>query len=101
MIKILIACAMGAGSSLMMKMKVQEVLKELGVHAEVYHCPISEAKGIAGKYDLVLTAVNFVPSFKKAQEEGTKVIGIKNVLSAKEIKDKILESGVIHQGGEH
>ena len=58
---------------------------------------VLEAKGIAGRYNLILTAMNFVPSFKKAQEEGVKVIGIKNVLSVKEIKEKILESGVIRQ----
>ena len=97
MLKIMVACAMGAGSSLMMKMKVQEVMKELDVDADIYHCPISEAKGIAGRYNLILTAMNFVLSFKKAQEEGVKVIGIKNVLSVKEIKEKILESGVIRQ----
>ena len=37
MLKIMVACAMGAGSSLMMKMKVQEVMKELDVDADIYH----------------------------------------------------------------
>ena len=93
MLKIVVACAMGAGSSLMLKMKIQEAMKELGIEASVYHCPISEAKGTATRYDAVFTALNFVSAFKNAEEAGVKVIGIKNILSAKEVKEKIIKAG--------
>ena len=94
MLKIVVACAMGAGSSLMMEMKIKEILKELGISASVCHCPISEAKSTASRYDVVFTALNFVSSFSRAEEAGVKVIGIKNVLSAKEIKEKMIEAEI-------
>lgn len=94
MLKIVVACANGAGSSLMIKFKVQEVMKELGIDAQIHHCAISEAKSIAPRYNVVVTALNFVKMFDSAKETGVKIIGIKNVLSAPEIKEKFLESGV-------
>lgn len=94
MLKIVAACAMGAGSSLMMEMKIKEVVKDLGIKASICHCPISEAKSTAKRYDVVFTALNFVSSFKSAEEAGVKVIGIKNVLSAPEIKQKMIEAGL-------
>lgn len=94
MLKIVVACANGAGSSLMIKFKVQEVMKELGVAAQVHHCAIAEAKSIVTHYDVVVTALNFVKMFDFVKDTKIKVIGIKNVLSAPEIKEKFLESGI-------
>ena len=94
MLKIVVACANGAGSSLMMKFKVQEVIKELKIDASIHHCAISEARG-ATNYNLVFTALNFEKMFDSAKKKGVTVIGIKNVLSAKEIKEKLLESGIL------
>ena len=43
--KVLVSCANGAGTSLMMKMKVQQALKDLNVNVEkIHHCSISEAR---------------------------------------------------------
>lgn len=95
MLKIIVACANGAGSSMLMAMKVREVLKSMDVRADVRHCPISEATSTATRYDAVITAMNFLGSFKRAQEAGVKVIGIRNILSASEIREKLLESGLI------
>ena len=37
--KVLVSCANGAGTSLMMKMKVQQALKDLNVNVEkIHHC---------------------------------------------------------------
>ena len=94
MLNIVVACANGAGSSLMMKLKVQEVIKEMNIDARIHHCAISEARGSAS-YDLVFTALNFVKMFDAAKAKGTTVIGIKNVLSAKEIKEKLIESKIL------
>lgn len=94
MLKIVVACANGAGSSLMIKFKVQEVMKELGIESQIHHCAISEAKSVAPRYDVIVTALNFVKMFDSVKETGVTVIGIKNVLSAQEIKEKFLESGV-------
>ncbi len=92
MLNIIVACANGAGSSLMLKMKAEQVLKSLGIDAKIHHCAISEGKGLAPRYDLVFTALNFVNMFDSAVEKGITVIGIKNVMSDKEIKEKFMET---------
>lgn len=96
MLKIVVACANGAGSSLMIKFKVEKIMKDLGVTATVHHCAIAEAKSIVPQYDVVVTALNFVKMFDFAKDK-VHVIGVKNVLSEQEIKEKILESGVCGQ----
>ena len=57
---------------------------------------IAEAKSIVPQYDVVVTALNFVKMFDFAKDK-VHVIGVKNVLSEQEIKEKILESGVCGQ----
>jgi len=90
MLKVMISCANGAGSSLMIKMKVEKILKELGIPASIHHCPISEGKNNAYNYDVVFTALNFVSAFENAAAKGVKVIGIQNIMSESEIKEKII-----------
>ena len=92
MLNIIVACANGAGTSLMLKMKVQKIMKDLGINAKIHHCSISEGKGLALRYDLVFTSLNFVNMFDSAKEKGVTVIGIKNVMSEKEVKEKFMET---------
>ena len=37
MVKILVACANGAGTSLMMKMRVEKATKDLGIQVQTIH----------------------------------------------------------------
>lgn len=93
--RILVSCANGAGTSLMMEMKVKQAFKELGIGIrEIRHCPISEGKSIAKNFDVIFCSSNFVDMFKDAEAKGVKVIGMKNVLSVQEAKDKIKEMGI-------
>lgn len=91
--RVLVSCANGAGTSLMMKMKVEQAFKELGIEIrEIRHCPISEGKSVAKNYDMVFCSHNFVNMFKDAETRGVKVIGMKNILSVQEAKDKIKDA---------
>lgn len=93
--KVLVSCANGAGTSLMMKMKVEQALKELGVNIEkIHHCSISEGKSTAKQYDVVFCSANFVDMFKDAAAAGVKVIGMKNILSVEEAKTRMHEVGI-------
>ena len=68
--KVLVSCANGAGTSLMMKMKVQQALKDLNVNVEkIHHCSISEGKAT--------------------------VIRMKNILSVDEAKTRMKEAGLV------
>lgn len=92
----LVCCANGAGSSLMMKMTMQKVLDKVGLKpGKIHHCALSEGKSAAGQYDIVFCAQNFANMFKDAEKKGTKVIGLRNIMSPQEIEDKMRENGLI------
>lgn len=92
----LVCCANGAGSSLMMKMTMQKVLDKLGIKpAKVHHCALSEGKTAAAQFDVVFCAQNFASMFKDAEKKGTIVIGLRNIMSAPEMEQKMKEHGII------
>ena len=92
----LVCCANGAGSSLMMKMTMQKVLDKVGLKpGKVHHCALSEGKTAASEYDVVFCAQNLVNMFKDAEKKGTIVIGLRNIMSAQEIEQKMKEHGII------
>lgn len=92
----LVCCANGAGSSLMMKMAMQKVLDKVGLKPQkVHHCALSEGKSAAMQYDVVFCAQNFTSMFKDAEKKGTKVIGLRNIMSAQEIEEKMKEHELI------
>lgn len=89
MIKVLVACGCGMGSSQLIKMNCSNVLKKMGVEHTVYHTSIDEAKSIAHDYDLIVVGENFVNSFKV--KEGTTIVGLKNLMNKKELETKLQE----------
>ncbi|MDF2886217.1 MAG: lactose transporter subunit [Lacrimispora sp.] len=92
----MVCCANGAGSSLMMKMTMQKVLDKAGIKPnKVHHCALSEGKTAATQYDVVFCAQNFVSMFKGAQEKGTLVIGLRNIMSPQEMEQKMKENGIL------
>lgn len=87
-LKLLVCCGNGAGTSMMIKLNVEKAVKKLGLDVQqIHHCAISEGKSAASQYDMVLCSKNFVPMFQDAEKKGTKIIGLKNVMSAKEIEE--------------
>lgn len=95
MATILATCANGAGSSLLMKMAVEKVVKELNMNVtKIHHCSIAEGKSTAKDFDIVFCPLNFLPMFSDAAKKGIPVIGLKNVMSADEIKKNIIELGL-------
>ncbi|WP_352403997.1 PTS sugar transporter subunit IIB [Kandleria vitulina] len=94
-IKMMVCCASGAGSSLLMKMTTQKAIDNLGISvSDLHHCAISEAKSASLNYDVVLCARNFEHLFEEAKKKGVKVIGLKNVMSQKEIEAKLKRAGI-------
>ena len=87
MLNILVCCANGAGTSLMMKMTTEKVVK-------LHHCSLSEGKSSATQFDVVFCPLNFISMFKEAEAKGVHVIGLKNVMSQAEMEEKLKASGV-------
>jgi PTS system ascorbate-specific IIB component len=95
-LKILVSCANGAGSSLMMKMAVEKACKELNVPVDhIHHCSLSEGKSSVNSYDIAFVALNFVEMYQKVATAKTTVIGLRNVMSAAEVKEKLLQTDFV------
>ena len=94
MLKVIAACGNGMGSSQMIKMKITKVFKKLGVEVSVEHNSVGAAQNMASNYDAVFVSQNFVSNFANAAAKGTKIIGLKNLLSEAEIEEKIIEAGL-------
>ena len=62
---------------------------------KTHHAPLSEGRGSAAQYDVLLCAQNFANMFADAEAKGVKVIPLKNVMSDKEIEEKLKAQGVI------
>lgn len=93
--KVLVACANGSGTSLMLSMTVKKAMNKLGLKiTNIHHCAIAEGKSSATMYDIVFTSPNFVPQFKSASDKGIPVLGIQNVMSEKEVLDALTEKNI-------
>lgn len=89
---ILVACANGSGTSLMMMRSVQKAFKTLNIPiTKIEHTNLSEGTSTAKSYDLVFTPTNFLNMFDNARDKGVTVIGVKNVMSDKEIEQHVRE----------
>lgn len=82
------------GSSQIIKMKITKIFKEKGIDVDLHHTSIGEAKTQANNVDVVFCSSALAGNFDKARESGTVVVGLKNLLSEQEIREKI-ETDVI------
>lgn len=85
--KILTVCGAGQGSSLILKMNVQDAVKELGFDAKVDNADMSIAK-MSTDVDLIMAS-----DFHKDSLEGAEadVITVSDFMDMDEIKEKIKE----------
>ena len=96
--RILVSCANGAGTSLMMKMSVEKAARILGLTVEsIHHCSLAEGKSTAVNYDVVLCPLNFIEMFREAESRGARVIGLRNVMSYSEVMEKLISEGIAYE----
>ena len=86
MLKIIALCANGMGTSSLIERKVQGIMDALGVEATVTHASLGTGKTKAKGYQIVLCSNAFVGDIEAADLGDTKVIGVKNLMSDKEIE---------------
>lgn len=81
--KIVCVCGLGMGSSLIMKMTIDKIVRELGVEAEVEHW---DAGTVGSKEaDLIVTTEDFTERFAGQKN----VIFLRNCVSGAEAKEKL------------
>jgi ascorbate PTS system EIIB component len=82
--KILAVCGMGFGSSMVLRMTIESVLRELGVTATVATADIGTAK--AETADVIVTSSEFATML---EDKKIPVIAIRNYVDKNEMKEKL------------
>ena len=88
--KVLTCCGIGQGTCVLLSAKVKKVFEELGIKASVEPVQVSVGASQGKFYDLIFCNRNLVVNFDDAIAHGCKVIGLKNIMSTIEIKEKLL-----------
>jgi len=78
-------CGMGFGTSMMLKLFIEEILKDLGMKAEVVPWDLGTFKG--QQADIVVAPTDMEMHLRSTS---AKVVLIKNLLDKKELRDKLL-----------
>lgn len=97
--KVIVACANGAGTSLMMMNKIKQAFADLDYKGklDISHCSLSEGKSSGRTADVIFCAVNFTKDFDALKAKGIEIIGMKNILSKDEAKEKILAHNLLEK----
>lgn len=85
--KMLCVCGLGQGTSLILRMNVENVLKKMGVQADVEHTDVSTASGTAADY--IVTSNELAQSL---QGHSAKIIIVNNYFDLNEIKETLKEA---------
>lgn len=83
--KILAVCGMGLGSSLMLRMTVEDVLKEEGIKGKVEVKDLGSAKSETADYIVASEEIA-----KKIKDHKATVIAINNMTSKEEVREKLI-----------
>ncbi len=84
MLHIITVCGNGIGSSIMLKMKIDEICEENGIEASVESTDFNSAQGM--KSDLIITVKELAYQF-----EGREVAVVRSYVNKKKITEDVLE----------
>ena len=84
MLKIITVCGNGIGSSIMLKMKIDEICDEHNIKASVESVDFNSAQGV--KVDLIITVKELACQF-----EGHEVAVVRSYINKKKIEEDVLE----------
>jgi PTS system ascorbate-specific IIB component len=91
-VKILAVCGNGLGSSLVVKMSLEEVLEDLQVNAIVDSTSVAEAGGMMGFADVIVTSTAFFNGIQDMIPAGKEVVTVKNMLNKAELGQAVKEA---------
>ncbi len=87
MMKVLTVCGLGQGTSLILKMNVEQALGEKGIQADVEHTDVSAASSMSADY--IITSEELAESL---EGHGAKVFIVNNYFDMDEINKAIEEN---------
>ncbi len=87
MLKILVVCGNGLGSSFLMEMNINKVLKEIDAEVEVDHSDLTSAKGI--KTDIIVGTKDITSQLVGYAEV---LVELDNIIDLQSMKEKVIEA---------
>lgn len=86
--KILAVCGSGVATCMIMKNKLEEIIKVLGLEIEEFNsCGLEEAKETLSNYDVVVCS----EKLSKELDGAKKLVALKNMLDDLELETKLKE----------
>lgn len=83
--KILAVCGFGVGSSMILRMSIEKVLKQMGIDAEVENTDINDARG--AKCDAIFTSEELLKEIKGSVN--VPVYSVKKYMDLEEVKASV------------
>ncbi|NQZ65904.1 MAG: PTS sugar transporter subunit IIB [Mycoplasmatales bacterium] len=88
--KIVAACGNGMGTSMIIKLKVEKIVKNLGLeNVSVEALSAGQAKGRVVNSDIIICSTHLVDQFDSSQR--AKIVGVRNLMDDKEIESALKE----------
>jgi len=84
--KIVAVCGMGIGTSVLLKMNTEKVLRKLGVQADISAADVTVAHAVAQDADILLTSAELADEFAGTHPE---IVVINNFTNLAEIEAKL------------
>ncbi|MGZ9762286.1 PTS sugar transporter subunit IIB [Mycoplasma sp. 394] len=86
-LKIIAACGNGMGTSMIIKLKVQKIMKELGVNATVDALSMGQSTGMTNSVDIIISSKHLSEMFNHNQR--AKIVGVTNLMDENEIREAL------------
>lgn len=84
---IIAACGNGMGTSMIIKLKVENISKKLNLDAKVEAMSVGQAVGMTTTADIIICSKHLIDQFNKNNK--AKVVGVINLMSDEEIENAI------------
>jgi PTS system ascorbate-specific IIB component len=91
-VKLLAICGNGLGSSIIVKMSLEEVLEDIKVNAIVESTSVAEAAGMMPFADVIVTSTAFYKGVADRIPAGKPVVVVKNLLDKQELSSAVKEA---------
>ena len=86
MLKIVAACGNGMGTSMIIKLKVENILKKLNVAASVEAMSIGQATGMINSADIIICSTHLKEQFAQGK---AKIATVVNLMSDAEVEEAL------------
>lgn len=88
-VRILAVCGCGQGSSMIMKMKVDQFLTQQGIDHTISSCAVGEYKAEMRGADIIIASTHIADEITVSGNKH--VVGVRNMLSATDFGPKLMD----------